>query len=181
MYNNYIIQNFLTHYQNNIFQKYLYTLEPTWKTTKQKNFELYMKSRGIIVVDYIRLFVDQKYFDILSKIAYKYSDDKQCIIYVAIDQTYKSEKSILPVWNIPDDCLSESYKFLYDYLFNPISLCVSCSDKNVHYFCHFCGVYYCYSCILNRLHWLYQGGFDHGYIRCNCGKRHFMYKIPNDV
>lgn len=180
--NKYLLDNMVNHVHNRIYERF----GNDEKNSSQKEFEMYLKENKILIIDYVRLFGDPKYFETMTHVTRRYTyeqPDKLFCLWNTIDNTYKSELGEIYKWDIPTNQnirRLQIYKNLYDFLFvDEDKKCDICSSIKIYYFCYECKRYICKSCTFSRLRWILIGNTDKGYIKCNCGRNNFLYNLPS--
>jgi len=152
------------------------------KTTNQKQFEIYLKTRGIVVVDYTRVIQEPKYFETLS--LYLIKTAKKTLIWNSLQLAYISPSHTFHSYNIPQKPQQHELKNIYEYLFmppnDPKRFCVICADPHAFYFCSNCSSYFCKDCLYKRIKVLNRRHDELYYFSCSrCDKFHIIYKLPH--
>lgn len=144
------------------------------KSKLQKDFECYLRSKGILLVDYASFFTCQgaKYIQTLEAISEKYPD-KQFVMWCDRDLSYRSNTKWLYLADIRGSFNRSRqirhFEILRNYLYpsTPNRGCEECSppnDKPPFHICTFCSKILCEECTLKNTY-EYKG---FSYIKCTC-------------
>ena len=172
----FFLQHFIKDFDN---FKYFRVVEEE-KKPNQKEFEQYLKSRDIVVVDYVRIITNVKYFETLT--LYLKTTRKKTLLWNSLQLAYISPKCLFYSYNLPKKPTLTNFVNIYDYLFADVEErpCYVCQDKNPFYYCTNCGSYLCRKCVYQKLKCVMRGNNEEiYYIYCpNCEKFHIIYNMP---
>ena len=146
-------------------------IAPNPKPKNQVEFETYLRSIGILVVDYARTLKDINYFNTLNRVM-NINPDKKICLYSSYQLYYQYETRVFEAHCIPSKPDEKIFQNIWDYLSN------SSKSENMAYYCVHCGIGLCLTCGNERIHAYSYKDWDYHYLICPCGKSTLIYKLP---
>lgn len=172
-----------TYFLKNFMKDFIHkppTISCDAKSENQKDFERYLTEKRLVVVDYARIVLDQKYFATLTH--YVNSTNKKTILYSSKDLSYISPTCIFYKFNIPKKPTIKQFENIYNYLMihDNNRRCFSCGKNEPFYYCINCGNYFCRACVYTNLKVVDWGNDDIYYIICkSCSHHNTLYIMPS--
>lgn len=170
----YIDKNMMTDFET---QNYKFW-ENKLSSLRRPDWEKFLVSKGFIVVDYIRMLREPKYFEVIWKVS---SRRKKICLYSDYDLSYKFSFVILYVDQIPKtENFENFYKNFFEKKFQEqIFFCGKCSQPEINFLCTECGEFSCLDCLHSQMKFYYWKRYDYCWYDCiRCGKSHILYKLP---